>query len=117
MSIERFHVGARLSEIAVHGRTVYLAGQVAEDKTQDAAGQTREVLARIDALLAEAGSDKTRLLSVQIFLADMQDFAAMNTAWDAWVAPGQTPPRATLQARLADPGWRVEIVVVAAQRD
>ena len=80
----------------------------------DAAGQTRQVLAAIDALLARAGSDKTRILRAQIFLADIADFAAMNSAWDAWVAPGHTPPRATVQAALARPGWKVEIVVTAA---
>jgi len=80
----------------------------------DAAGQTRQVLAAIDALLARAGSDKTRILRAQIFLADIADFAAMNSVWDAWVAPGHTPPRATVQAALARPGWKVEIVVTAA---
>jgi enamine deaminase RidA (YjgF/YER057c/UK114 family) len=112
--IDRYDVGARLSEMAVHAGTVYLAGQVAADDTQDAAGQTRQVLAAIDALLARAGSDKTRILRAQIFLADIADFAAMNAAWDEWVAPGHAPPRATVQAALARPGWKVEIVVTAA---
>jgi enamine deaminase RidA (YjgF/YER057c/UK114 family) len=112
--IDRYDVGARMSEMAVHAGTVYLAGQVAADDTQDAAGQTRQVLAAIDALLARAGSDKTRILRAQIFLADIADFAAMNSAWDAWVAPGHAPPRATVQAALARPGWKVEIVVTAA---
>lgn len=112
--IDRYDVGARMSEMAVHAGTVYLAGQVAADDTLDAAGQTRQVLAAIDALLARAGSDKTRILRAQIFLADIADFAAMNSAWDAWVAPGHTPPRATVQAALARPGWKVEIVVTAA---
>lgn len=114
MSISRFHVGARLSEMAVHSNTVYLAGQVAEDSSQDMAGQTRQILAAIDALLAEAGTDKSRILSTTIFVADMAEFPAMNAVWDAWVVPGQTPPRATVQASLAKPEWRVEMQVIAA---
>ncbi len=112
--IQRFDVGARMSEMAVHNGTVYLAGQVAEDATQDIGGQTRQVLACIDALLARAGSDKTRILMTQIFLADLSDFAGMNAVWDAWVAPGHTPPRATVQAALAKPEWKIEVVVTAA---
>ena len=116
MAVIRHHVGPRLSETAVHNGTVYLAGQIAEDTTQDIAGQTREVLGHIDRLLAEAGSDKSHLLSVQIYIADMKDFAGMNAVWDAWVASGATPPRATVEAKLANPACLVEIVVVAAQR-
>ena len=112
--IQRFDVGARMSEMAVHQGVVYLAGQIAEDASADARGQTEQVLAAIDALLARAGSDKTRILRAQIFLADIADFAAMNAAWDAWVVPGQTPPRATVQAALAKPEWKVEMVVTAA---
>ncbi len=112
--IQRFDVGARLSEMAVHNGVAYLAGQVPEDDTQDIEGQTAQVLAAIDALLTRAGTDKTRLLMVQIFLADLADFDGMNRAWDAWVPAGHTPPRATVQAQLARPGWRVEIVVTAA---
>ena len=112
--IQRFDVGARMSEMAVHNGTVYLAGQVAEDATQDIGGQTRQVLACINALLARAGSDKTRILMTQIFLADLSDFAGMNAVWDAWVAPGHTPPRATVQAALAKPEWKIEVVVTAA---
>lgn len=115
MSIQRFHVGARLSEMAVHGNTIYLAGQVAEDNSQDMAGQTRQVLAAIDKLLAEAGSDKSRILSTTIYVADMAEFPAMNSVWDAWVVPGQTPPRATVQAKLAKPEWKVEMQVIAAK--
>jgi len=115
MSIQRFHVGARLSEMAVHGNSIYLAGQVAEDNSQDMAGQTRQVLAAIDKLLAEAGSDKSRILSTTIFVADMAEFPAMNAVWDAWVVPGQTPPRATVQAKLAKPEWKVEMQVIAAK--
>jgi enamine deaminase RidA (YjgF/YER057c/UK114 family) len=113
-TIHRFDVGTRLSEMAVHGNTVYLAGQVAADGGLDIEGQTRQVLAAIDALLARAGSDKSRILMAQIFLADLTDFAGMNTVWEGWVAHGQAPPRATVQAKLAKPEWRVEIVVTAA---
>jgi enamine deaminase RidA (YjgF/YER057c/UK114 family) len=115
MEIKRLHVGKRLSEVTIHNGTVYLAGQIASDNKQDIVGQTREVLASIDRLLAEAGSDKTRILSTQIFITDMANFPAMNTVWDTWVVPGATPPRATVEAKLADPACLVEIVVVAAQ--
>ena len=113
-SIQRFDVGARLSEMAVHHGVAYLAGQVAADGRQDITGQTRQVLAAVDALLARAGSDKQHILMCQIYLADLADFAAMNAVWDAWVAPGHAPPRATVQAALARPEWRIEVVVTAA---
>ncbi len=116
MEIKRLHVGNRLSEVAIHNNTVYLAGQVADDASLDIAGQTREVLGHVDRLLAEAGSDKTCILSCQIYLSDLQHFAGMNAVWDEWVAPGHTPPRATVQALLANPAWLIEVVVVAAQR-
>jgi enamine deaminase RidA (YjgF/YER057c/UK114 family) len=112
--VQRLDVGTRMSEAAIHNGTVYLAGQVADDATQDIEGQTRQVLAAIDALLARAGSDKTQLLRVQIFLADLKDFDGMNRVWDAWVAAGQTPPRATVQAALARPEWKIEVVATAA---
>jgi enamine deaminase RidA (YjgF/YER057c/UK114 family) len=112
--IQRFDVGPRMSEMAVYNGVAYLAGQVPEDASLDIVGQTRQVLEAIDALLAQAGTDKTRILRAQIYLADIADFAGMNQAWDAWVAPGHTPPRATVQAPLADPQWKVEIVVTAA---
>lgn len=112
--LHRFHVGDRLSEMAVHNGTVYLAGQVPDDATQDIRGQTTQVLAMVDKLLAEAGTDRARILMAQIFLADIADFAGMNAVWDGWVVPGHTPPRATVQARLAKPEWKVEIVVTAA---
>jgi enamine deaminase RidA (YjgF/YER057c/UK114 family) len=115
MEIKRLHVGKRLSEVTIHNGTVYLAGQIASDNKQDIVGQTREVLGHIDRLLAEASSDKTRILSTQIFITDMANFPAMNTVWDTWVVPGATPPRATVEAKLADPACLVEIVVVAAQ--
>ena len=113
--IQRLDVGARMSEASVFDNLVHLAGQVAPDGTQDVRGQTRQVLAAIDALLARAGTDKTRILMEQIFLADIADFPAMNEVWDGWVAAGHTPPRATVQARLARPEWKVEIVVTAAR--
>lgn len=112
--VQRFDVGSRLSEMAVHNGVCYLAGQVAADASQDMAGQTRQVLAAVDALLARAGTDKSRILMCQIFVADMAEFAAMNAVWDAWVSPGHAPPRATVQAALARPEWRVEIIVTAA---
>jgi enamine deaminase RidA (YjgF/YER057c/UK114 family) len=100
--------------MATHNGVAYLAGQVPEDATQDIAGQTRQVLASIDALLARAGSDKSRILMCQIFIADLADFPGMNAEWDAWVPAGHAPPRATVQAALARPAWRVEMVVTAA---
>ncbi len=114
MTIKRFHVGPRLSEMAVHGNTIYLAGQVAGDTTKDITGQTREVLAAIDALLGEVGSDKSRILSTTIYIADMADFPAMNAVWDTWVVPGATPPRATVEAALAKPAYKVEMQIIAA---
>ena len=112
--VQRFDVGTRLSEMAVHNGVCYLAGQVATDGSQDIAGQTRQVLAAIDALLARAGTDKRKLLMVQIFIKDLADFAAMNAAWEAWLPAGHAPPRATVKADLAKPEWRVEMVVTAA---
>jgi enamine deaminase RidA (YjgF/YER057c/UK114 family) len=112
--LRRFHVGDRLSEMAIFNNTVYLAGQVAADATQDIRGQTAQVLGSVDKLLTEAGTDRAHLLMAQIYLADMADFDAMNEVWDDWIAPGDAPPRATVQARLARPQWRIEIVVTAA---
>ena len=116
MKVERFHVGTRLSEMTIHHGTVYLAGQIAEDATQEMEGQTRQVLGSIDKLLAEAGTDKTRILMAQIFVTDMRLFGDMNAVWDGWVVAGQTPPRATVEAKLATPRHLVEIVVTAAQK-
>ena len=115
MTIQRFHVGPRLSDMAVHNGTIYLAGQVADDTSQDMAGQTKQILATIDRLLMEAGSDKTKILSTTIYVTDMAEFPAMNAAWDAWVAAGATPPRATVEAKLAKPAYKVEIQVIAAK--
>lgn len=112
--VQRFEVGARMSEMAVHNGVCYLAGQVPVSGKGDIASQTREVLAAVDALLAQAGTDKSRLLRVQIYLADLADFAAMNAVWDGWVVAGQTPPRATVQAALARPEWKIEVVATAA---
>lgn len=112
--IQRFEVGARMSEMSVYNGVAHLAGQVADDASLDISGQTRQVLASIDSLLERAGSDKTKILMAQIFLADIRDFAAMNAVWDQWVPLGHTPPRATVEARLARPEWKVEIVVTAA---
>jgi enamine deaminase RidA (YjgF/YER057c/UK114 family) len=116
MEIKRLHVGKRLSETAIHNETVYLAGQIAEDTSQDIEGQTREVLGHVDRLLTEAGSDKTCVLTCQIFISDMANFDGMNAVWDEWVAPGHTPPRATVEARLANPACLVEICITAALR-
>ena len=115
MSIQRFHVGPRLSETAIFNKVVYLAGQIPDDASQDIAGQTAQVLAHIDRLLAEAGSDKSRILSCQIFLSDISLISGMNQVWDAWVAQDNTPPRATVEAKLANPAWLIEVVVTAAQ--
>lgn len=114
--IKRINVGKRMCDAAVHNGVVYLAGQVADDTSQDVKGQTAQVLATIDRLLGEAGSDKTRMLQVQIFLSDIANFPAMNEVWDAWVPQGNTPPRATIESRLATPAYLVEIKVIAAVR-
>ena len=114
MAITRYDAGPRMAEMTVHNGVAYLAGQIAEDGTQDITGQTRQVLAAIDALLARAGSDKTKVLRAQIFLADLADFTAMNAVWEGWVVPGETPARATVQAALAKPEWKIEIVITAA---
>jgi enamine deaminase RidA (YjgF/YER057c/UK114 family) len=116
MEINRLHIGKRLSEVAIHNGTVYLAGQIAENTGNDIVGQTQEVLASVDRLLAEAGSDKSCILSTQIYITDMALFPGLNEVWDTWVAQGHTPPRATVEAKLANPACLVEIVVVAAQR-
>ncbi len=112
--VQRYELGARMSEMAVHNGVCYLAGQVAVGGSMGIEAQTREVLGAVDILLAKAGSDKSRILRAQIFLADMADFPGMNAVWDGWVVAGHTPPRATVQAALAKPEWKVEIVVTAA---
>ena len=112
--LQRFDVSTRYSEMAVHNGVAYLGGQIANDTSKDITGQMQEVLGLIDALLERAGSNKTRILQCQIYLADMADFAAMNAVWDAWVAPGNAPPRATVNAKLANPQLKVELVLSAA---
>jgi len=111
--ITRIETGPRMSQATIHNGTIYLAGQVGEGTT--VADQTRDCLAQVDALLAQAGSSKDALLSTTIYLADIADFAEMNAVWDAWVPQGATPARATVEAKLAAPKYRVEIVVVAAK--
>ena len=116
MSIRRIGVGSRMSQAVVHGHTIYLAGQVADKAAGASVGeQTKEILGSIDRLLAEAGSDKSHILSATIYLADMATFAEMNAVWETWVAPGATPARATVEARLAAPSYTVEIVCIAAK--
>ncbi|MEZ1319576.1 RidA family protein [Pseudomonas fluorescens] len=115
MTIQRLHTNPRLSAAVTFGDLVFLSGQVPGEAT-DASGQTREVLARIDALLAEAGSDKDHLLSATIYLKNItEDFAAMNEVWSAWLSPGQAPSRTTVQAELARPQVLVEITVIAVR--
>jgi enamine deaminase RidA (YjgF/YER057c/UK114 family) len=116
MSIQRFETGPRMSQVVVHGNTVYLAGVVANKTAgESVAKQTQEILSIIDGHLAKAGTDKSKLLSTNIYITDMKNFAEMNAAWDAWVSPGNTPARATVEAKLAGPQYHVEIMVVAAK--
>lgn len=115
MAIRRIDVGPRMSQAVVHGGVVYTAGQVAlRAPGASITEQTRDILARIDELLAEAGTDKSKLLSATIWLTSMDDFAEMNAVWDAWVSPGHTPGRACVESKLAAPQFNVEIGVVAA---
>ena len=116
MSIERKHVGPRMSQIVIRGDTVYLAGQVASDKPGAPIGeQTQNILDKIDAYLAEAGTDKSKLLTATIWITDMAEFGGMNAVWDAWIDPANPPARACTEARLAAPEYTVEIMVVAAR--
>ena len=115
MSITRIESGKRMSQAVAHGNLVFLAGQVAPDPSADVAGQTHQILGEIDRLLAAAGSDKTKILSATIYLADIATFAQMNSQWDVWVPQGHLPARATVEARLAAPEYKVEIQVVAAR--
>ncbi|GAB3443383.1 RidA family protein [Insolitispirillum peregrinum] len=111
--IRRLHVGPRMSEVVIHQGTVYLAGQVGEPGSS-VADQTRQALAAVDALLADAGSSREKILKAQIWLADIADFEEMNSVWDEWVIPGHTPARATGEAKLAAPEYKVEVIVIAA---
>ena len=116
MTIQRFETGPRMSQVVVHGDTVYLAGVVANKAAgESVAKQTQEVLSIIDGHLAKAGSDKSKLLTTTIYLTDIKTFAEMNAVWDAWVAPGATPARATVEAKLAAPRYTVEIACIAAK--
>jgi enamine deaminase RidA (YjgF/YER057c/UK114 family) len=115
LSIQRHAPTPILSNAVVHGNTVYLAGIVADDTSADVKGQTQQILKRIDSLLATCGTDKTRLLSAQIWLTDIGNRAAMNEVWTAWVDPANLPVRACVEAKLADPRLLVEIMVVAAK--
>ena len=114
MIIERIKVGPRMSQAVVHNNIVYLAGQVADDPSTDVADQTRQILAKIDGLLAEAGTDKSKLLSANVWLSDISTFDQMNAVWVEWVTPGSPPARATVESKLAGPQLKVEIMVVAA---
>lgn len=114
MSITRLEPEERLTGAVIHNGLVYLAGQIADDASLDAQGQMADILQQVDALLAKVGTDKSRLISVQIFLADMNDMAAMNRAWDAWLDRNNKPARATVESRLADPSWKVELTGIAA---
>jgi len=116
MTIQRIKPGPRMSGAVVHGNTVYLAGQVANQAAgKSVAEQTQEILSIIDSLLAEAGTDKSKILMANIWLTDMNTFQEMNAVWDAWVSPGNTPARATVEAKLAAPQFKVEIAVIAAK--
>ena len=114
MAIKRIEPGPRMSKAVVHNGVVYLAGLTADDSSQDVRGQTKQILDKIDALLKGAGSDKSKILSANIWLTDIKNWAPMTTVWDLWVSPGNTPARATVEAKLADPNLLVEIMVQAA---
>lgn len=114
MTIERLENGERFCRVLKHNGTVYVSGLTADDLSGDTTSQTRQILAKIDRFLAKAGSDKSKLLSAQIWLRDIADFEMMNTAWDEWVDRSAMPVRATVESRLAGDGYRVEIMVVAA---
>jgi enamine deaminase RidA (YjgF/YER057c/UK114 family) len=116
MKIERHETGPRMSKAVIHGDTIYLAGIVADSpKGKSVAEQTKNILSQIDGFLALAGTDKTKLLSANIWITDMANFAEMNSVWDSWVSPGNTPARATVEAKLASPHYKVEIMVIAAR--
>jgi enamine deaminase RidA (YjgF/YER057c/UK114 family) len=115
MSVKRINPGPRMSSAVVHGDTVYLAGLTADDPKADVKGQTAQILAKIDKFLAEAGTDKSKILSASIWLTDIKTWSQMNEVWDAWVSPGNAPARATVEAKLALPGLSVEIMVQAAK--
>ena len=115
MSVKRINAGPRMSSAVVHGDTVYLGGPTADDTKADVKGQTAQILAKIDKFLAEAGTDKSKILSANIWLTDITTWSQMNEVWDKWVAPGQAPARATVEAKLANPALKVEIMIQAAK--
>lgn len=115
MTITRINPGPRMSQTVVHGDTVYTAGQVADDPSADVAGQTSQILAKIEALLAEAGSEKSKILTANIWLSDISTFNEMNSVWDAWVDTDNPPVRACVESKLAMPQFTVEIMVIAAK--
>ena len=116
MTIQRFETGPRMSQVVVHGNTIYLAGVVAHKAAgKTVTEQTQEILSVIDSHLAKAGSDKSKLLTATIYITDMKNFAEMNAVWDGWVSAGNTPARATVEAKLASPQYGVEIMVIAAK--
>ncbi|MBP6344479.1 RidA family protein [Neisseriaceae bacterium CLB008] len=115
MSIQRHITDQRLSEAVVVNGLIFLAGQVPTNEDADAQAQTENILAQVDALLASLGSDKSKIVDATIYITDLADYAAMNLAWDAWVPTGHAPARACVEARLANPNWKVEIKLVAAQ--
>lgn len=113
MTLERKEMGARMSQTVIHGDTIYLAGQVGNGP--DITAQTKDMLAQVDRLLADAGSDKSKILSATIWITDMDEFDAMNAVWDAWIDPENPPARACVEARLATPEFLVEVMVIAAK--
>jgi enamine deaminase RidA (YjgF/YER057c/UK114 family) len=115
MTIQRFETGPRMSQVVVHGDTIYLAGIVAKTAGESVTKQTQEVLSIIDSHLAKAESNKSKLLTATIYITDMKNFAEMNAVWDGWVSPGNTPARATVEVKLAGPQYGVEIMVIAAR--
>lgn len=117
MTLKRIDIGARMTQVVVHENTAYFAGMVAEDASGSVKEQAQQILAKIEDYLHEAGSDKSRILFTQIWLADMADYAAFNEIWDGWIVPGSPPPRACVQSVLAHPDWRVELQVTAALQE
>ena len=115
MTIQRINAGPRMSGAVIHGDTLYVSGHVADDTTADVAGQTSQILARIEKVLAQGGSDKSKLLSATVWLSDVAAYDQMNEVWDAWVVAGNPPARACVESRLAGPDYKVEIAVIAAR--
>jgi len=115
LTIQRIHAGPRMSSAVIHGDTLYVSGHVAENTAADVAGQTGEILSRIENVLADGGSDKSKLLSATVWLSDIAAYDEMNEVWDAWVVAGNPPARACVESKLAGPGYKVEIAVIAAR--